>query len=176
MHNPHQTLSSVTPQTFASYRQLHLRLTQLCFAKYGDFIIAEDGASLAFQKLLEHPQPHTIKNIHAWLTKVAQNACLRYITRYRQREAPHSALPEPDPVMPHFQLSEEVEKRIKRFLQSRLSAQDMGIFTLFMEGYSNAEIGQSLGIGSKTVANRKSIIRKTLRKARFIQHLYKELG
>ena len=149
---------------YEMYVPCHNDLMLYCLGKFNDVELAKDAASETIQKLLEHPSPSDIENLRAWLLTVAKNACLGILNKQKRR----SGILESVSVFFARKQNPEAEQHLNvedLYTQCRslLNEQDYTIWRYSYEGYKDDEIAQMLGLTPKTVANKKSMIRKRLR-------------
>ena len=141
-------------------------LLAYCLAKLDDVHKAEDAVSEVMTKLLEHTDRNSIRNVGGYLFMIARNHCHSHwatINRHqdllKKNYAPGARQEEP----PAAEELMDAQAR-DRLMREQLSDRDYQIWMLHMEGYDNKEIAGRLGMNKKTVTNRKSEIRNTLRK------------
>ena len=149
-----------------------LRLYQPCFedlmlyclGKCRNMEMAKDAAAETLKALLEHPDPKTIPNLKAWLLSVAHNISIKMLdkkvrrTRILDNLAPSRKSFEEMGIPERLDI-EGLEKKIRSFLPER----DFQIWNWERQGFKDQEIAEKLNMNPKTVANRKSLIKKEIR-------------
>jgi RNA polymerase sigma-70 factor (ECF subfamily) len=148
------------------YLPCHKKLTMYCIGKLRDLELAENAATDCLIKLLEHDAPEDIRDVEGWLFTVARNQCLTYLNKESNRRQIRELLEptwerEQAPSIEAYLAAEELQ----RVQQEVLDERDQRIWKLHLEGYRNEEIAADLGMPEKTVANRKSVVRRRLREA-----------
>ncbi len=145
------------------YLPCHHDLMLYCLGKFKDAALAEDAASETLHQLLEHPDPSAIPNLKAWLLTVAKNACLKVITTRQRRTGILARIRDRfDGLQMAEGESKLQEESLHRACKRILGNRDYQIFIAQQQGYNDMEIATQLGISAKTVANRKSMIKKEL--------------
>lgn len=146
------------------YEQLHARLTLFCLGWLKDRELAENIASESFVRLLNMANKAEIASVEAWLFTVSKNLCKNHLTQQQNRRGiweqirdrfASSHRPEATDTLS----SEDWTRRMKEWFEPN----DCHLWQLHEQGYSNEEIAARLQMTEKTVANRKSMIRKSLR-------------
>ncbi|MEM6628271.1 MAG: RNA polymerase sigma factor [Bacteroidota bacterium] len=153
-------------------RQELLRLYQPCFedlmlyclGKCRNMEMAEDAAAETLKALLEHPDPKRIPNLKAWLLSVAHNISIKMLDKKVRRKRILDNLSPNLPKSEEMDISEQLdmeglEKKIRSFLPER----DFLIWSWEQQGFKDQEIAEKLDMNPKTVANRKSLIKKEIR-------------
>ena len=146
------------------YVPCHQDLMLYCLGKFQDPELAKDAASETLQRLLEHPEPQEINNLRAWLLTVAKNVCLTTINTRNRR----SGILDSVTMWLSKKQQPEVELEmnstyIQEMCRAILDQRDYQIWEYVYQGYDDEEIGKMIGMNPKTVANRKSIIKKRLK-------------
>jgi len=153
------------------YLPCHEDLMLYCLGKFQNPELARDAASETLRMLLEHPDPAAIPNLKAWLLSVAKHVCLKVVTREERRrqlllqhgqKLDSSREDGTDAQLDHHQL--------EGFVKDILSGRDYEIWKLESKGYKDREIAEKLSMNEKTVANRKSLIKKELKSK--LKHFY----
>ncbi|MEM9721323.1 MAG: RNA polymerase sigma factor [Bacteroidota bacterium] len=146
------------------YQPCFEELMVFCLGKCKNKEMAQDAAAETLRVFLEHPNPKSIENLRAWLLRVAHNITIGMLDKHIRRR---NIL---DSLTPTFSTTEEagVQERIDaellfEVIESALKEQDFQIWKLEKEGYKDPEIAKKLNMHPKTVANRKSMIKKTIR-------------
>ena len=168
MFNYERLQKAVTVDDEAQLRQLyipcHNDLVLYCLGKFKNTELAEDAASETLRMLLEHPNPAAIPNLKAWLLTVARNACIKAITTQQRREGILAKISgwfekAQSPEAEHKLEEENLYETFKALLNQK----DYYIFISEQQGYKDDEIANQLQMSAKTVANRKSMIKKQLK-------------
>lgn len=149
-----------------------LRLYQPCFedlmlyclGKCRDKEMAQDAAAETLKAFLEHPNPQAIPNLKAWLLSVAHNISIKMLDKQIRRR---NIL---DRISPTFKRTEILDvpeqmdqERLNGAIQNFLKEKDYQIWKMEGEGYKDWEIAERLQMNPKTVANRKSMIKKQIK-------------
>ena len=145
----------------ALYQPCHRDLMLYCLGKFKDMELAKDAASETMKKLLEHPNPADIPNLKAWLLTVAKNVCLNILNTQKRRAELLNQVNFNDYVRSEAEVKMDNEK-LRQLIRGALKDRDFEIWKLSAEGYLDEEIAERLDLHAKTVANRKSMIKKTL--------------
>ncbi len=156
------------------YMCFHRRLTIYCLGILKDHSLAENAASEALTRLLEHDDPKGIKNVESWLFKVARNCCFSLTSMQSRRKSIWEQVSSIfTKMMPHQGEAKMKQKDLHTEIKHILNGLEYEVWQLSQQGYSNEEIAAKIKIAEKTVANNKSNARKKLKTA--YQHLRKQL-
>ena len=146
------------------YKPCFEDLVLYCLGKCRNKEMAQDAAAETLKAFLEHPDPKSIPNLKAWLLSVAHNISVKMIDKQARRKRIL------DTVSPSFKRVEELEvseqldlERLKEGLRKLLNEKDYQIWQWEGQGYKDHEIAEKMNMNSKTVANRKSMIKKVIR-------------
>lgn len=146
------------------YLPCHEDLMLYCLGKFKDIELAQDAASETLRMLLEHPNPGAIPNLKAWLLTVAKNACLKVITTRERRSGILDRVAQWLSQQQEAEVEEQLDhENLLGILKSLLEPRDFQIWQLDRQGYKDIEIANRLNMNPKTVANRKSMIKKVLK-------------
>lgn len=146
------------------YQPCHQDLMLYCLGKFKDYELAQDAASETLMKLLEHQDPTQIPNLKAWMLTVARNACLKVIATKNRREGILDSISlwisGKQRAAVYDKLNQE---SIDLMIRSVLNEKDQKIWSYEEQGYQEEEIAEFLKISSKTIANRRSMIKKKIK-------------
>ena len=137
------------------------------YSVLGDFHLAEDAAQETFvEAYLDLPSLQRVQAFTGWLRKIAYRRCLR-LTRGKevptdpmgQRMELVSANPGPEEIMARKELRDVVNEAIRELPQREREVTTL----LYINGYSQKEVGDFLEIATGTVRSRLHAARKKLR-------------
>ncbi len=150
-----------TQELIRLYQPCFENLMVYCMGKCGNVEMAEDAAAETLKAFLEHPNPQEIPNLKAWLLSVAFRKVQKMVEKQARRKRilenrPIERVAEPD-------ISQRLDlDTLEKEIQSILTVQDQAIWKLAKDGYSDVEIGEKLDMNSKTVSNRKSLLKRKI--------------
>ena len=134
-----------------------------CMGKCRNREMAQDAAAETLKAFLEHPDPKSIPNLKAWLLSVAHNISIKMIDKHTRRKRIL------DGISPSFKRTEELDiseqidmERLRKGLRKILNEKDYQIWQWEVQGFKDHEIAEKMKMNPKTVANRKSMIRKMI--------------
>ncbi|MCH2199483.1 MAG: RNA polymerase sigma factor [Flavobacteriales bacterium] len=125
---------------------------------------AQDTASETMIKVVALTPADGVKNVRTWAITACKNAALTKIRLdKRRREIVAKEMPEKSE---RAAIADEKVRlsQLEETINASLNALDQKIWNLHMQGFDNVEIAKACTMIPKTVANRKSLIRKTLMK------------
>ena len=137
------------------------------FSVLGNFEYAEDAAQEAF--LQAYRDLHSLREpqaFPAWLRRLVFKHCDRRMRRKRVRTVPldaslQTASREPNPMQAAEQ--SELRQRVLRAIHSLPDHESAAISLFYINGYSQAEVGEFLDVPAKTVKSRLHSARRKLR-------------
>lgn len=123
---------------------------------------AADIAQTAFERAL--PRWPALRHPKAWLYKVAHNEAIARAAAI-EREMPTETLPDqPDPMSAALAAEWRAEQRdVMAHLQD-LAPKQRQVMTWTLAGFSDAEIGEALGLSTDAVKQRRRDAKKNLKK------------
>lgn len=125
--------------------------------------MAKDIAAETLEVLLMQKNIAEIENLRAWLFGVANKIAMRLLTKDQRRSKILHSVSHLFPDIIHADADTQIDERIiDRHLHLKLKEKDYKIWELMRQGYNNKEIAETLTMNEKTVANRKSIIKRKL--------------
>ena len=147
------------------FDRFYLPLRSFAFRYVGDDSITDDFVQTAFMNLWENRENfHLLSTVKAFLYTSVKNDCLNYVKR-QQMMARHEediARELLEQESKDAEVEEEVSAMVYKALKV-LSEQSRRIVLLTMEGASNAEIAEQLGITVNTVKTTKLRAYRVLR-------------
>ncbi len=139
-------------------------LFAFCLGLLKNVEVTEDIVSDVFIKLFQYPNPEDIQSVDNWLYKVAKNSSLTYLSKQKRRNEIAQSIPkerysQDNTINEQLLDLEELDKQLK----VKLKDMDYKLWQLHMDGYDNSEIADRLGMNEKTVANRKTMLKNTMK-------------
>lgn len=146
------------------YEQLHARITLFCLGWLKDRELAENIASESFVRLLNMANKAEIASVEAWLFTVSKNLCKNHLSQQSNRRGIWEQICDRFASVNRPEAIDQLAAADwDRRMQEWFGPLDCQVWQLHEQGYSNEEIAAKLQMTEKTVANRKSMIRKSLR-------------
>ena len=146
------------------YNHYQRRLFAYCIGKLKDIELAENMVADIFIKLLEQPDPGSIQQLENWLFTVARNACNSYWSKHNRRSEILEEIGDAFQLYEAPRVLEEIDMAtFDELIKAELKESDYILWKLSFEGYANHEIAERLGMTEKTTANRKALLKGTLR-------------
>ncbi len=149
----------------ALYERYHDSLVRYLARYSGDLDLAEDAAHEAFLRLAERP-PADSQGVRAWLFTVGTNL-VRDAWRSGRRRSTLLQASQARPgigtptVGPEATLEQSETRRLVRTALDALSDRDRRVLLMREEGFKHREIGDALGIPTKSVG---TVIARALKK------------
>ncbi len=148
------------------YLCFHRRLTSYCMGLLKDRSLAENAASEALTRLLEHEAPAEIKNVENWLFRVARNACYSVSSTYSRRKGIWEQVSSLfTRILPNQGEAKMKQHDLHAEIRKILTTVEYEVWNLSQQGFSNEEIAVKIKMAVKTVANNKSSARRKLKGA-----------
>lgn len=148
----------------ALYEKYYDALLAYCISKLKQLDIAENAVAEIFIKLYTFERPEEVEQPENWIFTIARNYCLGYLTKEKNRNQINGQLfksmSQAEGAQADQKLDEEI---IEQQIRAQLNEINQEIWWLDTQGFSNKEIAEETGIHEKTIANRKSEIRKQIR-------------
>ena len=136
-----------------------------CLGKCKNLEMAEDAASETLKAFLEHPNKKGIPNLKAWLLSVAHNITIKMLDKEIRRGKILDRIGETMSTLHEMDIDAQLDfDALDQVIESILNGNDYRIWKLEGQGFKDEEIAQKLEMNPKTVSNRKSLIKKALRK------------
>ena len=148
----------------ALYHHYYRRLFAYCLGKLKEIELTENMVADIFIKLLEQPNVAEIKQLENWLFTVARNACNSYWSKHNRRSEILEEIGDAFQLYEAPRVLEEIDMAtFDELIKAELKESDYILWKLSFEGYANHEIAERLGMTEKTTANRKALLKGTLR-------------
>lgn len=148
------------------YLPCHKEITMYCLGLLKDIEQAENVASETLLKLVGHENPEEIREVQGWLFTVAKNKCLTILSTQKRRTNKMDDISLTMNRVSYNTVDSRMDaEHYEKLINKALDKRDNIIWELYQQGYDNKEIAEKLDIPYKTVANRKTEIRKILREA-----------
>jgi RNA polymerase sigma-70 factor (ECF subfamily) len=158
---PRESEGDLTNDELAElYRRYGLLLRRRCRSLLRDDVLAEDALQAAFLKILESREAlGAADNRLAWMYRVVDRACFDHLRRRKVRRAePIEEHEDTHPAGPGVDV--EVRNAVFRLLHD-LSESEYEVAVLaYIDGITQAEIAQALGISRPTIWKRLVAIRE----------------
>lgn len=148
----------------ALYEKYYDTLLAYALGKLKRFDLAENAVAEIFIKLYTYERLDEVEQPENWMFTIARNYCLGYVNKENNRKQINDQLFSAASKIQEPQADHLVDEEIiNEKIRSTLSEINQEIWTLDVKGFTNQEIAQQTGVSEKTVANRKSEIRKVIR-------------
>lgn len=148
----------------ALYEKYYDALLAYAISKLKQLDIAENAVAEIFIKVYTYEKLEEVEQPENWIFTIARNYCLGYINKEGNRKQIKDQLYNDSSMVQEAQADHLIDQEIiNHQIRSGLNEINQEIWILDSKGFTNKEIAEQTGITEKTVANRKSEIRKTIR-------------
>ncbi len=148
----------------ALYDKYYDALLAYAMSKLKQFDLAENAVAEIFIKLYTYEQIEEVEQPENWIFTIARNYCLGYVNKENNRRQINDQLFSTKTQLQHAQADHFIDQEIiKKEIRTILNEVNQEIWSMDTQGFSNKEIAIQTGMSEKTVANRKSEIRKMVK-------------
>ncbi|MDW3194432.1 MAG: sigma-70 family RNA polymerase sigma factor [Cytophagales bacterium] len=148
----------------ALYEKYYDALLSYAISKLKQMDLAENAVAEIFIKLYTYDRLDEVEQPENWMFTIARNYCLGYVSKENNRKQINDQLFSNASHVQDAQADHLIDKEILHHqIQHALSEINQEIWKMDTQGFNNQEIASRTGISEKTVANRKTEIRKVIR-------------
>ncbi len=148
----------------ALYTTYYETLLSYCLGKLRHLDLAENAVADIFIKVLNFDNIEKIENPDGWIFTLAKNYCLTYWNKENRRSQILSEVLAPAETFESHQVDQEIDlQKMEELIRKNLNEQDLTIWQLHIDGFANNEIAEKTNLSIKTVANKKTMIRTSIR-------------
>lgn len=146
------------------YNLYYETLLSYCLGKLRHLDLAENAVADVFIKVLRFENIEEIKNPDGWIFTLVKNHCLSYWNKQNRRTQILAEVLSPSLNLISQQIELQIDVvAIEDLIKERLDKKDFLIWQFHLDGFANDEIAEKVGLSSKTISNRKTIIRDNIR-------------